>query len=83
MVFKSGALTTASHLLLTGAFGLPPDGTPVNGQVYALDARTGQLLWQRTLPDAVQAGPISFSVGDKQYVAVNAGNTLFAYALRR
>lgn len=83
VVFKSGALTTASHLLLTGAFGLPPDGPPVNGQVYALDARTGQLLWQRTLPDAVQAGPISFSVGDKQYVAVNAGNTLFAYALRR
>jgi alcohol dehydrogenase (cytochrome c) len=86
-IFKSGALTTASHLLFAGAQGQFRPGLPVGGQFYALDARTGQLLWQRTLPllpgGGVHAGPISYSVGDKQYVAVVAGNTLFAYALRQ
>ena len=55
----------------------------MDGQFYALDARTGQLLWQRTLPGAIQAGLVSYAIGDKQYIAVVAGNTLFAYALRQ
>jgi len=35
------------------------------------------------LAGAVESGPISYSIGGKQYVAVAAGNTLFAFALRQ
>ena len=32
---------------------------------------------------AVSAGPMSYAVGGKQYVAISAGNALFVYALRQ
>lgn len=79
--FKAGALTTASNLLFTGVFG-GAEGRVVDGQFCALDARTGQLLWQRSLPTGIGSGLMSYSVGGKQYIAVAAGNTLFAFALR-
>jgi alcohol dehydrogenase (cytochrome c) len=81
--FKSGVLTTASDLLFTGVLGQYPAGASINGQFYALDARTGELLWQRTLPGPVEGSPITYSVAGKQYIAVAAGNTLFAFALRQ
>jgi alcohol dehydrogenase (cytochrome c) len=80
--FKSGALTTASGLVFTGVLGQGRLGLPVDGQFYALDARTGELLWQVTLPRSVQAGAISYSASGKQYIAVMSGTTLFAFALR-
>jgi alcohol dehydrogenase (cytochrome c) len=82
-VFSSGTLTTASGILFTGVAGFGPTAKLVNGDFYALDADTGQLLWQRVLPRNVTSGPISYSVGGRQYVAVAAGNTLFAFALRQ
>jgi hypothetical protein len=33
------------------------------------------------LAGSVQSGPISYSVGNKQYILATAGNTLFAFAL--
>jgi alcohol dehydrogenase (cytochrome c) len=81
-IFKSGALTTASDVLFTGVLGQGAAGAAVDGEFYALDARTGQLLWQRTLPGSVEGSPMSYSVANKQYIAVAAGNTLFAFALR-
>ena len=54
-----------------------------DGYFYALDARTGQQLWQMALAGSVHASPISYAVGGKQYIAVAAGNTLFAFALRQ
>jgi alcohol dehydrogenase (cytochrome c) len=71
-LFSSGALSTASGLLFTGAS---------NKHFYALDARTGELLWKMSLAGAVSSGPISYSVGGRQYIAVAAGNTLFALTL--
>ena len=78
-VFTAGALTTASGLLFTG---VTSEGR-YRGDFYALDANTGQLLWQRVLPGWVQSSPMSYAVGGRQYVAVVAGNTLFAFALRQ
>lgn len=77
-IFTSGTLSTASGLLFTGVAGFGPTGNVVNGDFYALDANTGQLLWRRVLPGGVNGGPISYSVSGRQYVAVNAANTLFA-----
>jgi alcohol dehydrogenase (cytochrome c) len=86
-IFTAGALTTASDLLFTGVGGDYYSGDAaarlVNGYFYALDARTGQFLWQMSLTGTVSSGPMSYSVGGKQYIAVTAGNTLFAFALRR
>jgi formylglycine-generating enzyme required for sulfatase activity len=69
--YFDGVLTTASDVLFAGT-----------RYLYALNARTGEFLWQTPLAGLSQSGPMSYSVDDKQYVAVTAGNTLFAFALR-
>jgi len=55
--------------------------TPNNA--YALDARTGALLWKATVGGVVAAGPMTYSVNGRQYVAINAGSSLFTFALRQ
>jgi alcohol dehydrogenase (cytochrome c) len=72
-VTDGGILTTASDLLFSGGR---------EGYFFALDARSGQLLWKSAVGGAVASGPMSYSVGGKQYVAVSAGSSLFVYALR-
>jgi alcohol dehydrogenase (cytochrome c) len=69
---RGGLLTTASGLLFTGM---------MDRYFYALDARSGEELWHLRLAGGVQSGPISYAVGDKQYIAVAAGDTLYAFAL--
>ena len=71
-VTTAGLLTTASDLLFTGGR---------DGYFFALDARSGALLWKATVGGATNAAPISYSVGGKQYVAIASGGSLFAFAL--
>jgi outer membrane protein assembly factor BamB len=56
-----GLLTTASDLLFTGSNGggasNPIDAARVNGYFYALDARTGDVLWKFGLPGKIQGPP--------------------------
>ena len=73
-VTESGILTTASDVLFGGGR---------EGYFFALDARTGGLLWRATVGGVVIAGPMSYSVGGRQYVAVAAGSALFSFALRQ
>ena len=72
-VTDAGILTTASDLLFSGGR---------EGYFYALDARNGELLWKANLGGFIAAGPMSYAVNGKQYIAINAGNSLFVYALR-
>jgi alcohol dehydrogenase (cytochrome c) len=72
-VTDSGILTTATDLLFAGGR---------EGYFMALDARTGALLWKASVGGQVSAGPMSYAVGGKQYVAIAAGNSLFVYGLR-
>ena len=72
-VTTSGILTTASDLLFTGGR---------EGYFYAFDARDGELLWKATLGGTIHNAPISYQVGDTQYVAIAAGNALVAFELR-
>ncbi len=72
-VTDSGILSTASDLLFSGGR---------EGYFFALDARTGALLWRTSVGGAVSAAPMSFSVGGRQHVAIAAGSALFVYALR-
>jgi len=73
-VTESGILTTATDVLFSGGR---------EGYFYALDARTGSVLWRATLGGVVIAGPMSYAVDGRQYVAVAAGSALFSFALRR
>ena len=69
----SGILTTATSLLFTGGR---------EGHFMALDAADGTELWRASLGGQIVNGPISYEVQGQQYVAVAAGNSLFAFALR-
>ena len=71
-VTDSGILTTASDLLFTGGR---------EGYFYALDARNGAMLWKASVGGQVAAGPITYSVHGRQFVAIAAGHSLFAFAL--
>ena len=70
----AGILTTASDLLFSGGR---------EGYFYALDARSGAMLWKATVGGPVVSGPMSYAVGGRQYISVAAGNSLFAFALRQ
>jgi len=73
-VTESGILTTASDVLFAGGR---------EGYFFALDARTGAVLWRATLGGVVISGPMSYAVAGRQYVAVAAGSALFSFALRK
>jgi alcohol dehydrogenase (cytochrome c) len=68
-----GILTTASDLLFVGGR---------EGYFYALDAKTGNLLWKASLGGQIVMAPVTFSVDGKQYISVISGHTLVSYALR-
>ena len=71
-VTDSGILTTGSDLLFTGGR---------EGYFQALDARTGSLLWKTNLGAAINSGPISYRVGNRQYVSIVAGLALLVFAV--
>ena len=47
----------------------------LQGNFNAVDAKTGANLWKQQLGTGIGAGPISYSIDGKQYVAVVAGRT--------
>ena len=61
--------TTASDLVFTGVR---------EGCFVALNARTGVPLWKLSVGGVVASGPMTYSVGGRQYVAAAAGGSLFA-----
>jgi glucose dehydrogenase len=71
-VTDSGVLTTASDLLFTGGR---------EGYFQAVDARTGALLWKSNLGGQMAAGPMTYQVDGRQYVAIAAGHAMFAFGL--
>lgn len=72
-VTDSGVLSTASDLVFAGGR---------EGHFYALDAKTGAVLWQAMIGGQIANGPVTYAVNGKQYVAVSAGSAMFCFALR-
>jgi alcohol dehydrogenase (cytochrome c) len=68
----SGVLSTAGGLLFTG---------DAEGNFIALDAATGKPLWHFQMGGAVYASPMAYAVDGKEYVAIAAGSSLYAFAL--
>jgi alcohol dehydrogenase (cytochrome c) len=59
-----GVLSTAGGLVFHG---------DVEGIVHAYDADSGEELWHFRTGSGHRGGPISYSVGGKQYIAVPSG----------
>jgi alcohol dehydrogenase (cytochrome c) len=72
-ITSSGILTTAGDVLFTGGR---------EGYFYALDARTGAILWKTRVGADVASGPMTYAVDGKQYVAVAAGHDIFVFGLK-
>ncbi|MDE2578551.1 MAG: PQQ-dependent dehydrogenase, methanol/ethanol family [Hyphomicrobiales bacterium] len=64
--FNGGTLTTAGNLVFWG---------DLHGDFRAINASNGQELWKKNLGSGIGAGPITYSVKGKQYVAVVVGRT--------
>lgn len=65
-----------------GRGGHPDGGGPcvyrdLNGDLLALDATSGKILYRYDTKDAMAAGIITYRAGGTQYVAAAAGNTSF------
>ncbi|MBV8398999.1 MAG: PQQ-binding-like beta-propeller repeat protein, partial [Acetobacteraceae bacterium] len=65
--FNGGTLTTAGGLVFYGN---------MHGMFKAVDAKSGQELWSTSLGSGIGAGPISYAIDGKQYVAVVVGRTV-------
>jgi alcohol dehydrogenase (cytochrome c) len=60
----ASSLVTASDLMFTG----DPEGN-----FFALDANTGEKLWNFQTGSGNRGSPISYAIGSKQYIAVPVG----------
>ena len=72
-VTESGNLSTGGDVLFTGGR---------EGYFYALDARTGTMLYRLIVGGQVVNGPITYMVDNKQYVTFISGNTMVTLGLR-
>jgi alcohol dehydrogenase (cytochrome c) len=68
----SGVLSTAGGLLFTG---------DAEGNFIALNAASGKPLWHFQMGGAVYASPMAFAVDGKEYIAIAAGSSLYAFGL--
>jgi len=69
----SGILTTASDVLFAGG---------KDGELLALNAHDGKLLWSVNLGGTIANGPMTYSVDGRQYVAAAGGSALYVFALQ-
>jgi alcohol dehydrogenase (cytochrome c) len=68
----AGTVSTAGGLVFFG---------DDDGQLVALDARTGKHLWHYSFGQTITASPMTYSVNGRQYVAIAAGADVFTFGL--
>ncbi len=69
---QNGVLATAGGLVFASAR---------DGNIIALDARTGKRLWHYQTGGNHAASPMTYAVDGRKYIALTAGNMLFSFAL--
>ena len=69
---SSGNLATAGDLVFQGSD---------TGDIYAFDARSGELLFRYTAPRSIRSNPITYRVNGKQYVTIVATSTILTLGL--
>jgi PQQ-dependent dehydrogenase (methanol/ethanol family) len=65
--FNGGTLSTGGNLVFWG---------DLHGDFKAIDAKSGKVVWSKNLGSGIGAGPVTYSVNGKQYVAVVVGRTV-------
>ena len=71
---RAGALVTGSNLLFIGATD--------DNRFRALDATTGEIIWEDQMERRGNANPMTFlGNNNKQYILITATDTLISYAL--
>jgi alcohol dehydrogenase (cytochrome c) len=68
---SAGVLSTAGGIVFAST---------AEGDLIALNARTGAPLWRYQTGGAITASPISYAVDGKQFVAVSAAGVLYSFA---
>jgi PQQ-dependent dehydrogenase (methanol/ethanol family) len=68
----NGVLATAGGVVF---------GAIRDGNIVALDGKSGQSLWHFQTNGTVAASPVSYAVNGRQFIAIAAGNTVYAFAL--
>jgi glucose dehydrogenase len=64
--FNGGTLSTAGNLVFYGN---------LHGDFHAINATNGKILWKKNLGSGIGAGPVTYAVDGKQYVAIVVGRT--------
>ena len=72
-ISASGVISTAGGLVFYG------DNTA--GAVIAVDAKTGQRLWQFDTQQVWKSSPMTFAIDGRQYIGVVAGSTVRVFGL--
>ena len=67
-LFLSGSIATAGGLVFIG---------DLDRNFYAIDSRSGEKLWSTRLPAPAHGFPITYAVGERQFVAVATGIGVF------
>jgi alcohol dehydrogenase (cytochrome c) len=70
---RSGSAMTASALATGGGIVF---GGSADRELFALDAATGEPLWETRLNGDISGAPVTFEVNGKQYLAVAAGGRI-------
>ncbi|MCH1600486.1 MAG: PQQ-dependent dehydrogenase, methanol/ethanol family [Pseudomonadales bacterium] len=70
---SAGITTTAGGIVFTGS---------ADGYFFALDAQSGEELWNISLGRRVHAAPMTFAVDGHQYVTIASGNVVYTFGLR-
>ena len=63
-MWNGGVLTTSAGLVFEGTS---------DGKFMAFDATDGKTLWQKDLGTGIIASPVSYQVGDTQYISIAVG----------
>jgi PQQ-dependent dehydrogenase (methanol/ethanol family) len=70
--FSAGLLATGGGLVFVATR---------EGNLLALEAKTGSFLWRFQTGAAISSSPISYAIDGKQFVAIAAGGVLYSFAL--
>ena len=70
---EDGSAMTASALATGGGIVF---GGNANRRLFALDADTGEVMWETRLNGDISGAPVTFEVDGKQYLAVGAGGRI-------
>ena len=68
----SGTVSTAGGVVFFG---------DDQGQLVAVDSRTGESLWHFSMGEGLTASPITYAVDGKQYVAIASATAIFSFGL--